>query len=268
MNETGAGYVVLGYGQVALAVLLIVINAVVSAVLRLGLAKRLAVSATRTVVQLVLIGWVLQFVFSASRLWVILALGSLMVLVAGHTAVRASGRRWRGQTWDAVLSIWASSWALAVFALVVVVRPQPWFSPQFAIPLLGMLLGNALNGVSLGLDRLGDTLVRRRDWVETVLALGGSRWEAARGAVREAVRTGMTPILNTMSVVGVVSLPGMMTGQLLAGAPPAEAVKYQIVIMFLIAAATALGTLGVVLLGYRRLFSPEHRFLFEKLRPA
>jgi putative ABC transport system permease protein len=124
-----------------------------------------------------------------------------------------------------------------------------------------MIRGNTLNGISLGLDRLGGELVGTRTRVETVLALGGTRWEAARLPVQQAVRTGLLPIINSMMVVGVVSLPGMMTGQLLAGVSPLEAVKYQIVIMFLIASGTALGAVSVVLRSHRRLFNAHHQFL-------
>jgi putative ABC transport system permease protein len=124
-----------------------------------------------------------------------------------------------------------------------------------------MILGNTLNGVSLGLDRLGGELSGKRDQVEALLALGATRWEAARGPIRQAVRTGLIPTINAMMVVGIVSLPGMMTGQLLAGTSPVEAVKYQVVIMFLIASGTALGTVSVVLLSYRRLFNEDHQFL-------
>jgi putative ABC transport system permease protein len=91
--------------------------------------------------------------------------------------------------------------------------------------------------------------------------LGATRWEAARPLIQQAVKTGLIPTINAMMVVGIVSLPGMMTGQILAGADPVEAVKYQIVIMFLIASAAALGTVSVVLLSYRRLFNDEHQFL-------
>jgi putative ABC transport system permease protein len=97
------------------------------------------------------------------------------------------------------------------------------------------------------------------------LALGATRWEAARGPVREAIRTGMVPTINSMMVVGLVSLPGMMTGQLLAEGDPMKAVEYQIVIMFLIAAGSSLGTFSVVLLGYRRLFNRRHQFLYGRV---
>ncbi|MHC5541752.1 ABC transporter permease, partial [Singulisphaera rosea] len=96
-------------------------------------------------------------------------------------------------------------------------------------------------------------------------ALGATRWEAARRPIQESVRTGMIPTINAMMVVGIVSLPGMMTGQLLAGVAPVEAVKYQIVIMFLISSGTALGTVGVVLLSYRRLFNVDHQFLYRRI---
>jgi energy-coupling factor transporter ATP-binding protein EcfA2 len=143
---------------------------------------------------------------------------------------------------------------------------KPWYAPQYAIPLLGKILGNTLNGISLGLDRLGSELAARRAEVEALLALGATRWEAARQPIQQAVRTGLIPIINSIMVVGIVSLPGMVTGQILAGASPLEAVKYQIVIVFLFASGTALGTVSVVLLSYRRLFNSSHQFLYQLVK--
>ena len=131
---------------------------------------------------------------------------------------------------------------------------------------MGMILGNTLNGISVGLKTFTESLHQQRDRIESALALGATRWEAAREAVQDAIRTGLIPILNSMMVVGIVSLPGMMTGQLLSGTEPVAAVKYQIVIMFLIASATALGTVGVVLLSFRRLFTINHQLRSDVLR--
>ena len=100
---------------------------------------------------------------------------------------------------------------------------------------------------------------------QAAFGLGATRWEAALAPIRHAIRTGMIPIMNSMMVVGIVSLPGMMTGQLISGTAPLHAVQYQIVIMFLIASATALGTVGVVLLTYYRMFNHDHQFLSERL---
>lgn len=260
------GYIELTYLQVGIAALLILVNGAISLVLRLGLERRLLVAAGRTVVQLLLVGWVLQWVFSLSRWYLVTALGLVMALVAGAAAVRRTDRRYPGIWANAILSVWLSSWVITAAALFGIVDVEPWYRPQYSIPLLGMILGNTLTGISLGLDRLGEDLTTRRGDVEGLLALGASRWEAARAPVRRAVRTGMIPIVNTMMVVGIVSLPGMMTGQLLAGVDPAQAVKYQVVIMFLIASGTALGTVGVVLLSYLRLFNPRHQFLHHAIR--
>jgi putative ABC transport system permease protein len=259
-----AEYVVLSYWQLALAASLILINGAVSLALHLGLERRLLMAAVRTVVQLLLIGLVLTQIFQIHRWYLVAALMTVMSLIAGIAAVRRTERRYRGIWLDSIVSVWASSWIITAVALVGIIRVDPW-TPQYAIPLLGMILGNTLNGISLGLDRLGEELDTKRDQVETLLALGATRWEAARSPLQQAVRTGMIPTLNTMMVVGLVSLPGMMTGQLLAGVAPTQAVAYQIVIMFLIAAGASLGTVSVTLLGYARLFNRDHQFLAGQL---
>lgn len=254
-------YIELSYYQVALAAGLVLVNGAISVALKLELERRLLIAAVATVVQLLLIGLVLEWVFRVDRWYVVLGMMTIMTLVAGDAATRRTKMRYPGIRARSITATWASSWLVAAIALGTIVRVHPWYRPQYAIPLLGMILGNTLNGVSLGLDRLGGELSSRRDQVESLLALGASRWEAAREPIRQAVRTGLIPTINAMMVVGIVSLPGMMTGQLLAGTSPVEAVKYQVVIMFLIASGTALGTVSVVLLSYRRLFNEDHQFL-------
>lgn len=251
--------------DVGLAALLIVVNGAVSVALKLDLERKLAWAAVRTVVQLLAIGYVLAWVFAHGRWYVVLPLMIVMTLIAGFAGAGRGSRTYAGQRADSIMSIWASAWLVAAIGLFAVIRIRPWYEPQYAIPILGMILGNTLTGVSLGIERMTEELTARRDRVDMALALGATRWEAAQGPARQAVRAGMIPTLNAMAVVGVVSLPGMMTGQVLAGQSPLQAVRYQIVIMFLIAAASALGTVGAVLLTYRRLFSPEHRFLASRL---
>ena len=262
-----AEYIELSNVEVALAALLIVINGAISLGLRLGLERLLIVAAARTVVQLTLIGFVLEWVFAVDRWYVVVGLIILMTAIAAVAAVRRTDRIYRGVYFNSIVSIACSTWIISIFALMTVMRrADPWYLPQYAVPLAGMILGNTLNGISLGLNRLGEELTSHRDRVETLLALGATRWEAAREPIRQAVRTGMIPIIKSMMVVGLVSLPGMMTGQLMAGVDPLHAVKYQIVIMFLIAAGTALGTVSVVLLSFRRLFNVRHQFCYRLLR--
>lgn len=260
-----SGYIPLGPWQLGVATLLILLSGGISLALRLGLERRLLVAAVRTVVQLLLIGLVLEYIFRLQQWTLVVALMLTMTLIAGGAAVRRTGHRYPGIWLDSLVSMWASSWLVTGIALLAIVQVHPWYRPQYAIPLLGMILGNTLNGVSLGLDRWSEELEASRDEVEMLLSLGATRWEAARRPIQQAVRTGMIPTINTMMVVGLVSLPGMMTGQLLAGTAPVQAVMYQIVIMFLIGAGTALGTFAVVLLGFLRLFSPDHQFLAARL---
>jgi putative ABC transport system permease protein len=253
-------YIELSYAQVFLATLLILVNGAVSVILRLDLERRLMIAAACTVVQLLLIGLVLEWVFKVDRWYIVVGMMCVMTLVAGIAAVSRTPVRFPGIWRSTIAATWLSSWLVGAFAVGVVVQVRPWFTPQYAIPLLGMILGNTLNGVSLGLDRLTSELLAKRDQVEALLALGATRWEAARQPIQQAVKTGMVPTINAMMVVGIVSLPGMMTGQLLAGTSPVEAVKYQIVIMFLLASGTALGTVFVILLSFRRLFNDDHQF--------
>lgn len=258
----------LTYFDVGIASTLILINGIISIKLKLGLEKQLLIASVRTVVQLVLVGLVLQWVFQKAPWFAILLLLGVMTLIAGVSAVQRVDRRFPGIWLNSITAVTAGSWLVTFIALTAIIRYDTWSDhlAQYAVPLLGMILGNTLNGISLGLNQLGEQLVTHRARVELLLTLGATRWEAARHAVRSAVRTGMTPIINAMMVVGLVSLPGMMTGQLLAGASPVEAVKYQIMIMFLIAAGTALGTICVVLLSYTRLFNSRHQFLYEQIR--
>jgi len=246
---------------------LILVNACVSLALRLNLEHRLMWAALRTVGQLSLLGVILNWIFESDR-WLLLGgMMLFMTVVAGLTAVSRTERRYPGIWLNGLLSTASASWLVTLVTLTFIVPPSQWNRQpaQYAIPLLGMVLGNTLNGISLGLDRFSEQLAAQRGAVEMRLSLGATRWEAACGAVRNAVRTGMIPIINAMTIVGLVSLPGMMTGQLLAGADPLVAVKYQIMIMFVIAAGTALGTMSAVLLSYRRLFNPRHYVLWEHL---
>ena len=182
--------------------------------------------------------------------------------------VEAVARSSRRYPW-----IFADAWlAMAVSCLVVggivtqaVVGVRPWYDPQYVIPLLGMILGNSLTGISLCLDRFMDHLEVRSAEVELKIAFGATRREALAGPLRDAVRTGMIPIINSMAAAGIVSLPGMMTGQILAGSPPLQAVAYQIVVMFMIAAAVALGAMLVVVLAGRHFMGVDATLRLDRL---
>ncbi|MDD9945654.1 MAG: iron export ABC transporter permease subunit FetB [Myxococcales bacterium] len=245
--------------DLATAATLLIVVGLVSVALQLGLGKRLLLAAVRTVVQLTLVGMVLEWVFARERWWLVSALFASMLLNAGLSAVQRTERRFRGIWLTGILSVSVSGIVATFVVTEAVIGVDPWYAPRYTIPLLGMVLGNALTGISLCLDRAMSDLKGRRGEVEGMLVLGATIWEATRPVVAGAVRAGMIPILNSMSVVGIVSLPGMMTGQILAGARPIDAVKYQIVVMFMIAGATAIGTVLAGVLAFHHLTTAKHQ---------
>lgn len=247
---------------------LVILLAILSILMQLGVAKRLLIAALRTTVQLLLIGLVLNTLFANVHLVWVTMLAMVMLLVAGREVMARQHRRFGG-IWGyglGTLSMFVSAFATTIFALLVIVGTEPWYEPQYAIPLLGMMLGNTMNGVALALDRLTTSAWQQRGVIEARLTLG-QEWRVAVGDItRESVRVGMIPIINAMAAAGIVSLPGMMTGQILSGTPPLEAVKYQILIMFLISAGTGLGTLAAVSIGARHLFDDRERLCLGRLR--
>ncbi len=244
---------------------LVIAAGVISVMLKLGIGRRLAIAAVRTVIQLGLIGLVLEKIFALSQAVLVVALVAVMILLAGREAVQRSGRRYPSIYLDAWLAMSVSCLVVGGVVTQVVVGVHPWFDPQYVIPLLGMILGNSLTGIALGLDRFLEHLAVRRAEIELRLAFGATRSEALTPALRDAVRTSMIPILNSMAAAGIVSLPGMMTGQILAGSPPLQAVAYQVVVMFMIAAAVSIGAMLVVLAAGRRLMDGDGILRLERL---
>jgi len=222
------------------------------------------------VVQLALVSLVLTTLFSVvSPLWTGLA-AMVMVLFAGHEAAQRQERRLSGW-WSYGLGtscMMVASVVVTLFALLTALQPTPGYDPRYAIPLLGMILGNCMTGVGLGLNRLTTSLTSRRAAVEAQLMLGAPRQVATAPVTREAVRSALMPVINSMAATGVVSLPGMMTGQILGGVPPAEAVKYQILVMFLIAGGTGLGAVTAVLGAVYLITDGRHRLRLDRLTVA
>lgn len=239
--------------------LCLLFNVGVSIAMRLGLTRSLLIAGLRTVVQLLAIGYVLQQVFAADQPWFVLGLLLGMGLLAGQAITGRTLHRFRGQFWVASGSLLLPAFLMTGYAVLVVVQPEDPFDPSYLIPLMGMVFGNSLTAISLAIDSFVTAMVEQRNEVESMMGFGASRSEAVRPFVRAAIRTGMTPMLNAMTVVGLVSLPGMMTGQILGGSPPELAVRYQILIMFLLAGSTALGASLAVLWLRGQLFDAHDR---------
>ncbi|OAG28050.1 ABC transporter permease [Thermodesulfatator autotrophicus] len=249
--------------DLALASGFILLAGALSLYLRLKIEKRLFIAALRTIIQLSLVGFILETIFSLKNPFLVVGLLFFMALVAGREAAFRSRKRYALMVLDTTLSMSLSALIVGVIVTQVIVGVKPWYHPQYVIPLIGMILGNSLNGVSLALDTFIDYLMTRKKEIELFLAYGANHQEAINQAFRAAVARGLVPIINAMSVAGIVSLPGMMTGQILAGTPPLQAVAYQILVMFMLAGAYTIGAISAVWLAGKRLFSAEPRFKEE-----
>ena len=254
--------------DLAFASTLILLLAVLSLRMQLGVSRQLGIAAVRTTVQLLLIGLVLKWLFAFSHWYWILLLSMLMLVIAGREVIARQKYRLRGWWGFGVgtSSMFVSTFVITTLVLVLIIGNKPWYKPQYAIPLLGMMLGNCMTGISLGMNLLSQAAVQQRKIIEGRLMLGETWRQAVHDIMRDAMRTGMIPIINSMAAAGVVSLPGMMTGQILAGSPPVIAVQYQILIMFMITAGTGFGTILAVRLTATRLFDERHRLRTERLR--
>jgi len=249
------------------AAVLVMLLAGLSFHLQLGIEKRLSIAALRSAVQLSLLGLVLKVIFTQSNPLTIGLLTLFMLLVASYEVMNRQQRRYQGY-WGmgvGIFSMFISSFSVTLLALLVILQVEPWYTPQYLIPLLGMMLGNTMTGVALSLDCLNQNAWQQRASIEARLMLGHD-WHTAIAEIRRnAMRTGLIPIMNAMAAAGVVSIPGMMTGQILAGSQPLEAAKYQILILFLVSASIGLGSMTAIWLGSKHLFDERQRLRLDRL---
>jgi len=263
-----SSYISLSYFDLALAAVFILLNGVISIAFKLGLAKKLLIVSLRMVAQLLLVGLLLSWIFSVSSPWLTAGIALAMALFAGREIWARQERKLAG-IWGFGIGTGAMMFAgmfITLIALNTQIQPDPWWSPRYSLPLFGMILGNTMTGVSLALDRLSGMVVREKNAIEARLLLGMTRWKAMRPFVRDSLRAGFMPIINSMAAMGIVALPGMMTGQILSGVAPQEAVKYQILVMFLIGGATGLGVIGATFAATMRLSDDRHRLRLDRLK--
>ena len=253
--------------DLALAGSLVAFDAALSLALRLALHRQVLTAAARMVLQLVVVGYLLRLIFALKSPLATLAIVLVMAAVAAREIAARPERRLRG-LWSLGISVGAvaaATLATVGLALATAIRPHPWYDPRYAVALVGIVLGSVLNAGSLSLDSLLSGVARERPAIEAQLALGVSFPAATAALLREAVRRGLLPVINQMSAAGVVTLPGIMTGQILAGLDPLEAVKYQILLMFLLAGASGLSALAIAYAAMRRLTDDRQRLRLDRL---
>ncbi|QSJ14195.1 iron export ABC transporter permease subunit FetB [Nostoc sp. UHCC 0702] len=231
--------------DLVIAVALMAIAIALSAWEKLGLELNLAIATGRTILQLLVLGYVLDFIFALDDAWAVLAILTIMLTI---TAIVARNRISQKipyvlpLVWGAIL---ISTALTLVYTNLLIIQPERWYEPRYVIPFAGMMLGNAMNAAAIAGERLVNTINTSRLEIETHLSLGATPQQAVTQYRKEAIRAALIPTLNQMMLVGMVALPGITTGQLLAGVKPLDAVSYEILIIFMVAVANLLTTVLV-----------------------
>ena len=247
--------------NLALTLFFVLIAQISSFIYKLNLGRDLTIGTLRTFVQLLLMGYVLKIVFQVQISWLTLGVYGLMITAAAQIIRGRVGEKSVPYLLPMYFSMLISYFLVGYMVTGVIISASPWWLPQYFLPLGGMIIGNSMNALALALERLFADLRDRRDHVEMKLSLGANYREASEDMVRRAIKAGMIPSINSLMGVGLVFIPGMMTGQIVAGADPVAAVRYQIVVMLMLVASTTISTLIVVLLTRRRCFGEAQQLI-------
>jgi len=236
------------------ALALVGVAALISRHQKVGLGKDMLTAVIRAFVQLIAIGYVLEFIFAARGPYWILLIVTIMVVIAGYTA----GQRGRGVPRSTVVATAAvSCGALFTIGMLLGLQVFP-YQPRYIIPIAGMIVGNAMVVCGLVMGRLRDDIKLQKPQIE---AAGATEQQAVAGQLKRAMAAGMTPIVDNTKTVGLISLPGAMTGMILAGAPALEAVQVQIIVMYMLIGAAAVSGLTAAYLTYRQFFTRAHQLV-------
>jgi putative ABC transport system permease protein len=228
--------------SVMMATVFVAASGACSLYLGLKLEKDILIGTIRTFLQLFLLGYVLKIVFAMNNPIVVTLLFAFMILFAARIITGRVKEKSIPYYLPVLGSMFLSYMLINFIVMDFIIRVRPWYSPVYFIPVGGMIIGNSMNAIAISLNNWFNDLKKERERIELFLALGANPAESTQGNFRESVTAGMIPSINALMSVGVVSIPGMMTGQILAGTDPMIAIKYQIVIMLLLVGSTALST--------------------------
>jgi putative ABC transport system permease protein len=241
--------------EVAASLALVAIAIAVSYWRGTGLENEIAVAVIRSFIQLTAIGYVIQAIFDVDSIWLVIALLAVMVAFGAFTA-RSRAKRVPGALWPLVVALGvAGGSTLALVVALGVFEP----TPRYLVPVGGMVIGNAMTSAAVALNRLGDEMTDRAREIEATLALGATATVAAGPSLRRALRSGTIQIVDQTKTTGLIFFPGTMVGMLLAGAEPTDAVRLQMILLWVLLGAVALSALIATTLAYRNFFTPAHQ---------
>ncbi len=234
---------------------------------KIGLTSTLLVGTVRTFVQLSAMGYVLTWFFHQESVWFMLGLVLVMTTIASYEGYRRV-REFPLRNVFPILFLAMTVTLTLVLGTILkfILKTEPWYYPYAMIPIAGMIIGNALNSATLSLNRFVSELEHREDEIEMMLSLGAPVKAVVEPSFRAAVKAALLPTINSMMMVGLVQLPGVMTGQILAGIDPLVAVRYQIMIMYMWVTTAALMDVFVLALFHKQFFTAREQFRAELFR--
>jgi putative ABC transport system permease protein len=242
-------------GEVAGSVALVALAAAVSFWRRAELEGDIAVALVRSFIQLTAIGYVIKVIFEQDELVFVFALIAVMVLF-GAIQARARAKRVPHAFWPLLIALSvAGGGTLALVLALGIFDPEP----RYLVPVGGMVVGNSMTAAAVALNRLGDEIEDARLKLEATLALGATAREAAAPFVRRSLRSGMIALVDSTKTTGLIFFPGTMVGMLLAGADPTDAVRLQLILLYVLLGSVALAGLIATSLAYRNFFTPAHQ---------
>ncbi len=226
---------------------------------KIKLVKGVLVALVRMILQLSLIALYLEKIFELNNAWINSAWVFVMIIVGVGTAIKRVGLNWKFFALPLFLSALTSVLIIDTFFLGLVVKSDYFFDARYFVPITGMILGNSLNHNIVGLSTYFNSLKEKSEFFYFILTNTGESKLAIRPFINEAVKRGLNPLIANMTVIGLISLPGMMTGQLLGGSSPAVAIKYQVMIMLAIFTGTTMNLFLSMLLSNQFIFDKYHR---------
>lgn len=258
------GAVNLNIWQLVAAYVFVIILILIVRMRGIAREKQILLSTVRMTVQLVLVGYLLVYLFDNINPFFTIGVVIIMEVFAVYNIFKRAKYRLSKRLKRAVaISMTIGTLSCLFYFLLVVVRVNPWYNPRYFIPIAGMIIGNSMTGVSVGVNQLVDGMQTKKHLVESALMLGASPKIAAKDIVNSAFDSAILPTINSMLGMGIVFLPGMMTGQILSGTSPLTAIEYQIAIMLSILGSVALTVVIFVQLGYKSFFNSEDQLIIE-----
>ena len=256
-------YIAISNTSLLLTVALMAVVGLIALVNRLGITSSVFVGTIRSFAQLTIMGYVLEWIFDIHKWYYTVLILSVMMFFATRDSYKRIDLKLPRTFLTCLTAMIVGNMLPLAFTFFAVLKLSTWYEPQYVIPISAMVISNTMTAVSLCLNTYASELKTRKLEIETKLSLGATPAIALETIRKSAIKSGLIPTINALMVLGIVKLPGMMTGQILGGVSPIESVKYQLIIMYMISAAAAISLFVLTMLIEKDLFNNRHQLRYD-----